>query len=111
MPTLLLLADASRGAEAPNDVVIPRGAGQVRVQAEIDASDTHARYVLSVADGAATVFVADALAPRQSGPYRFVEAVMPAAAFGADVRRIGLRAQGADHDASAWTVRARFVDR
>jgi len=94
LPVVTLLAEQRRGAASP--LALPMHDGNVRVQAEIDdaAASPSSRYALSIADAERTVFVAHDLAPHTAGPYRFIEAIVPATALGPDMRRIIVANEG-----------------
>jgi hypothetical protein len=94
LPVFSLLADARRSAGAVLE--LPHHDGDVRLQLEIAAGRPEvSSYRLTVAEGSRTVFVATGLASRSSGPYRFVEAVVPALSLGPSSRTISLAADAA----------------
>lgn len=100
---ITLLASAERGANAPA-LSIPPAAGMIRLQAEVEQPQALATYVLTVADADRAVFVARDLKLHASGPYRFVEARLPAALLGPGARRIILDQQGASEPISVWHI-------
>ncbi|MBS0567757.1 MAG: hypothetical protein JSS59_10180 [Proteobacteria bacterium] len=105
LPVVTLLAGQQRGVSDP--IALPAHAGDVRVQAQIGdgAATSSSRYVLSVANGERILFAARGLRLRAAGPYRFVEAVVPAADLGPDTRRVVVAEQGAeDFPVSSWDV-------
>jgi len=106
--TVALLAGAQRGAD-DLEVKIAHGAGRIRLQAEVAQPRAGERYRLRVADGARTVFAAEALPLQQTGPYSYVEATLPADALGGGVRQISVQPQGSDPaDAFVWILHATF---
>lgn len=104
--TVSLTADRQRGAGI-EDIDIPRGADRVRLQVEVDGGDSASRFALSIDETAAHAFVVHDLAARASGPYRFVEADVPATALSPGEHRVRVVVEGAPGTGSSWIVRAR----
>jgi hypothetical protein len=92
-----LLADVNRGA-ARASVTVETGTGPVRLQAEVtDATGatSESLYALYIDDPAGRrLFEASALAVHTAGPYRYVEAVVPAAALAPGDRTVVLVSPG-----------------
>ena len=103
-PTITLMASQQRGAAA-TEIAIPRGAAAVTLQAEVDAADPATRYTLSV-EGSTAPFTVHGMAVREAGPYRFVEARVPAAALADGEHRVRVAAERGDR-ASMWEIRTR----
>ncbi|HEX6833502.1 MAG TPA: hypothetical protein VF132_08210 [Rudaea sp.] len=103
---VVMLRDAQQRGDQPAVLALPHHAGDVRLQAEISAAvSPRSRYALRIADAHGVVFTAHDLAPRQAGPYRFVEAIVPANALGPDVRRVDLVEEGTSATGAAtWSV-------
>lgn len=103
LPIITLVAEVDRGAPHPTPTVtIEAGAASVRLQAEVPELTPGLRYSLQVDDAAGRLlFEGSGLAIRVAGRYRFVEAVVPAAALGPGARTISLRASGAAREAPA----------
>ena len=110
LPVVVLKLEQRRDAATPLE--LPPNDGNVRLQAEIDDDSTGAssRYVLSVAEGEHVLFMARDLAARYAGPYRFVEAIIPASSLGPAVRRIAVRLEGAQDSSAHWDVQMRRPD-
>jgi hypothetical protein len=107
--SVALLASTQRGA-AELEITLEHGTTALRLQAEVARPQTGTRYVLRVGDAGRTVFVADDLSLHQSGPYAYVEAVIPAALFGAGVRQVSLQAQADTEPGFVWQVHTRKAD-
>lgn len=103
--TISLLATTARGLDGSEEIRVAPTAAMVRVQAEVDADDPQTRYELRVLAGARTLFRAGDLAVREAGPYRFVEARVPASLLSGE-RHVQVVAAGADA-ATTWTLRVR----
>jgi hypothetical protein len=104
--TIALLASAQRGAN-DLEVKIAHGAGRIRLQVEIAQPRAGERYGLRVADGARIVFATDELPLKQTGPYSYVEATLPANVLGTGAREISVQPQGSDAAAAfVWTLHA-----
>lgn len=104
--TITLLADSQRGANVQH-VALPSSAAMVRLQAEVDGSDPNAHYALSIDDDGHTVFSAEDIAVRESGPYRFVEVVFDARKLAAGSHRVRVVAEGSTQPTSTWTLETR----
>jgi hypothetical protein len=102
-----LLADVSRGAARPS-ITVGVGASAVRLQAEVPEETPDSLYTLLIRDASGhTLFDQGALAVHQAGPYRFVEAVVPAAALAPGDRTVLLTKSGAAAGSGAsfqWQV-------
>jgi hypothetical protein len=95
LPIISLLADVSRGM-ARSSLAINADAGAVRLQAEVPESSTDKIYALHVDDAQGhRLFEGAGLAVHTAGPYRFVEAVVPAAALAPGDRSVSLTESGA----------------
>jgi hypothetical protein len=101
--TITLLADSQRGASIQH-IALPSSATSVRLQAEVDGNDPHARYALSIDDAGRTVFSATDIEAREAGPYRFVEVVLDAHKLGAGSHRVRVVAEGAAQPVATWTL-------
>jgi hypothetical protein len=104
--TITLLADSQRGANVQR-IALPSSAATVRLQAEVDGTDTNARYALSIDDDGRTVFSAAGIGVRETGPYRFVEVVLDARKLTAGSHRVRVVAEGSAQPASTWTLETR----
>lgn len=109
--TITLLADSQRG-EHIQSVALPASAGTVRLQAEVDqgdvdGSDPHKRYTLSIDDAGRTVFSAERIGVREAGPYRFVEVVFDAQKLAPGSHRVQVVAEGSAEAAATWTLETR----
>jgi len=90
-----LLADVNRGAARPS-IMVAAGSDLVRLQAEVTEATPDSRYSLYIEDAAGRrLFDASALAVQTAGPYRFIEAVVPAAALAPGERTVVLTKSGA----------------
>jgi hypothetical protein len=101
--TITLLADRQRGGTSET-VAVPRAAGTVRLQVEVD--DANARYALEIEDAGRIVFDADDLAVRSADAYRFVETDVPKQVLAGGERTVRVRAPGVA-SAERWTLRIR----
>lgn len=102
-----LSLDRTRGA-AERTVRIAPDTDTVRLQVEIDeAADAGPYTLLLRADSAHEPYRAEGLVPRSAGPYRFVEAAIPRAAWAAGLVTVNVSAgHGQDgQGARAWTLR------
>jgi hypothetical protein len=97
--TITLTDGEQRGASSI-DIAIPANARDVRVQAEVEAGDPDAQYTLAIDD----TFAARHLAVRTTGPYRFVEADVPAAALAPGAHRVRVVAEAGTSAESRWTL-------
>jgi hypothetical protein len=97
LPVITLVADVDRGAPRPPPTIkIAAGMSSVRLQAEVPDAEPGKLYALLVDDaGGRRLFEGSELAIRAAGRYRFVEAVVPAAALAPGARTISLRVSGA----------------
>ena len=103
LPVITLRDDQQRSEHAA--LILPFHAGDVRVQVEVD-EPISPRYELRIADARTVVFTARNLLPRAAGPYRFVEAVVPANALNGGERQIDVLPQDSpDARATHWSVR------
>ncbi len=103
LPVITLRDDQQRSQHAT--LILPYRAGDVRVQAEVDAPVSQ-RYELRIDDAGTVVFTARDLLPRAAGPYRFVEVVVPANALNGGERQIDVLPQDSpDARATQWSVR------
>jgi len=85
-----LLADVNRG-DARRRIRIEVGAAAVRLQAEVPAAMPESAYALDIEDARGRqLFRASALVVHAAGPYRFVEAVVPAATLAPGDRTVVL---------------------
>jgi len=100
--TITLTDGQQRGASSI-EVAVPAGAGELRMQAEVDGGDAGARYTLAIDDA----FAAPGLAARTAGAYRFVEANVPAAALSAGVHRVRVAAESGPPRETVWTLTTR----
>jgi hypothetical protein len=98
--TITLTDGAQRGASSI-EIALPAAARELRVQAEVEGGDPAAHYTLAIDDA----FSARHLAARTSGPYRFVEADVPAAALAAGVHRVRVVAETAASGEASWTLK------
>jgi hypothetical protein len=90
-----LVADVNRGA-ARSSLKITRGAPAVRLQVEVPEPSTDTGYTIRIDDAQGhRLFEGAGLAVRAAGPYRFVEAAVPAAALGPGDRTVSLTGSGA----------------
>lgn len=103
--TISLLATTARGTDVGEEIRVAPAAAMVRVQAEVEAGDPWARYELRVLAGSHTLFRAENLAVREAGPYRFVEARVPAPLLSGE-RHVQVVAAGADAG-TTWTLHVR----
>jgi hypothetical protein len=95
LPIISLLADVSRGM-ARSSVKIEGSTREVRLQAEVPESSPGTLYALHVDDAQGhRLFEGAGLAVNTAGPYRFVEAVVPAAALAPGDRSVSLTESGA----------------
>jgi len=97
--TITLTDGQQRGASSI-EVAVPAGARELRVQAEVDGGEPGTRYTLSIDD----TFAARGLAVRTIGPYRFVEADVPAAELTAGSHRVRVAAESGTPSESSWTL-------
>jgi hypothetical protein len=109
LAVITLVADVDRGAPRPPPrVKVEAGTTSVRLQAEVPEAEPGVLYSLRVDDAAGRrLFEGSELAIRVAGRYRFVEAVVPAAALAPGARKISLRASGAPREAPAkfsWRI-------
>jgi len=104
--TITLMASQQRGANV-EDIGIPRSAGSVRLQVEVDAADADTRYSIDIDAGGRSVFGARDLAPKSAGPYRFVEIVTTAKTLAPGDYHVRVEAQNSGRPASTWSVRTR----
>lgn len=94
--TVSLLADVNRGA-ARASITVATGTAPVRLQAEVTDATPDSQYSLSIENEAGRrLFDASALAVHAAGPYRFVEAVVPAAVLAPGDRTVVLTKSGAE---------------
>lgn len=107
LQTVTLLMDADRGEPRPV-VHLASGTVAVRLQVEVPGPPRNVSYSLQVDDAAGRrVFEGSDLATRVAGPYRFVEATVPAQALGPGARTISLTAEGAQaasHPEYRWQI-------
>ena len=104
--TITLLADQQRGARV-EQIRIPHGAAKIRLQVEVDATAPQARYTVSIADGARTIFSARDLVPREAAPYHFVEVTLAAQTLADGALEVRVAAQGTSAGESIWSIRSR----
>jgi hypothetical protein len=102
--TITLTMDQQRGA-APESIGIPRGAATIRLQVEVDAADPASRYDLRIEDEDRVVFQADALALREVGAYKFVEAAVPSTVLANGAHTVRVHVAGAAAPAQTWSIR------
>lgn len=105
--TLTLLASAQRGANE-QEIRIARGAQQIRLQAEVAQPRSGEYYELRIAEGAQTLFAANGLPLRQTGPYSYVEVTLPVNQLGSGARQISVQPQGSAAAAFVWNLRTTF---
>ena len=106
--TITLMANHQRGAETAN-IGIPSATNNLRLQVEVDEANADTRYSLRIEDGDSVAFSADDLAPRVSGPYRFVEIVLPAAKLSAGRHRVSVAVMGATETGPGWILTTRTM--
>lgn len=95
LPIITLVADVRRGA-ARSSLDIEAGASAVRLQAEVPEQAPNVLYTLRVSDGEGQpLFEGSMLNVHTAGPYRFVEAVVPAVVLGPGERTVSLAASDA----------------
>ena len=99
--TITLTDGQQRGASSI-EVAVPAAARELRVQAEVDAGDG-ARFTLAIDDA----FAARGLPTRTSGPYRYVEANVPAAALAPGSHRVRVAAESGAGAETSWTLTTR----
>jgi hypothetical protein len=88
LPVMSLLADVSRGAKPPS-IEIDAGAQAIRLQVEVPDQTSQGLYSVHIKDATGRqLFEGSALAVYTAGPYRFVEAVVPAAALAPGERTV-----------------------
>ena len=104
--TITLLVDQQRGAQV-EQIRIPHGAAKIRLQVEVDATAPQARYTVSIADGARTIFSARDLVPREAAPYHFVEVTLAAQTLADGALEVRVAAQGTSAGESIWSIRSR----
>ena len=103
LPVITLRDDQQRSEHAT--LILPYRAGDVRVQAEVDEPVSQ-RYELRIGDARTVVFTARDLSAKVAGPYRFVEAVVPANALNGGERQIDVLPQDSpDARVTHWSVR------
>jgi hypothetical protein len=100
--TITLTGGQQRGTSAM-EIAIPRDAHELRLQAEVEGSDAAVRYTLSVDDA----FAVRGLAVRTTGPYRFVEATVPATSLAPGAHRVRVVADAGAAGESAWMLTTR----
>jgi hypothetical protein len=105
-PTITLLANLQRGMQGnPGaSVRIARDAPNVRLQVEVVDGDAASRYALQLTGAQGEVFATRGLAPRTSGPYRFVEVAVASALLGNGDYRIRLAFDGQAQPLQEWTL-------
>ena len=99
--TITLTDGQQRGASSI-EIAVPAGAGELRLQAEVDG-DVGARYLLAIDD----TFAASGLPVRTAGAYRYVETMAPAAALAAGAHRVRVVAEKGAAGESSWTLTTR----
>lgn len=104
MADVTLLADTERGAAATLAVNIPANADAVRLQVEVARPQATAVYALSLSDAGKTPFVSENLALHHSGPYAFVETVVPSHMLAPGPVRITLAQKGSPQTPAQWTL-------
>jgi len=93
--TVSLLADVNRGAARPS-IAVATGGDPVRLQAEVTEVTQGSLYAIYIEDAAGRrLFDASPLAVHTAGPYRYVEAVVPAVALAPGDRTVVLAKSGA----------------
>jgi hypothetical protein len=91
----------SRGTSRPS-LTVAADEAAVRLQAEVPDVTPEALYALSIEDATGRrLFDESALAVHTAGPYRFVEAVVPATVLAPGDRTVSLKRSGAASDAPA----------
>lgn len=101
--TVTLLASTQRSAGAVAEVPIAAAAQSVRLQAEVE---TDGYYGLEVLDRGRVTFRGTDLPARANGPYRYIEATVPAKAFDAAAVEVRVVAAGGA-SAESWSLRIR----
>lgn len=99
----ITLTDGRQRGTSSIEIAVPAAAREVRVQAEIDGGDAGSHYTLSIDDAVA----ARGLAARTTGPYRFVEATVPATVLAAGSHRVRVVAESGAPSESGWTLTTR----
>jgi hypothetical protein len=99
--TITLTDGQQRGASSI-EIAVPHAAREVRLQAEVDG-DAGAHYLLAIDD----TFAASGLPVRTTGPYRFVETTVPAAALQAGAHRVRVAAETGAAAETSWTLTTR----
>jgi hypothetical protein len=99
----ITLTDGQQRGAASIEIAVPAAARELRVQAEVDGGEAGAHYALAIDD----TFAAHRLAVRTTGPYRFVEANVPAAALAPGPHRVRVVAESGAPGESSWILTTR----
>jgi hypothetical protein len=103
--TITLTDGQQRGASSI-EIAVPAAASELRLQAEVDGGDAGTHYTLAIDDA----FAARGLAVRTTGPYRFVEASVPAAALAPGAHHVRVVAESGASGESSWTLTTTHVE-